>query len=806
MIQNYIKTAFRNLWKHKGYTAINMLGLAIGMACVMLIMLYVRSEISYEQFHENKDEIYLLNVQGTNPQTGEVTRRAIGPYRLADELAVDFPDFENIIRFAAQGRETVEYGDETYREENLAFVDDGVFEAFTFPLIKGEPSTVLDDPYSIVITEAVATKWFGTDEPVGKVVRLRDRDFTVKGLMEEIPGNSQFDFNILVSMNCAPQVFSRIVLENWGEGYVVTFVQLAEESTPEDYRGRLADFTAVKLEAWKSFSPVIAMHPLTDLYLDSGDLAGWPPGGDRTYVYAFSVIALFILIIACINFMNLATARSSLRAGEVGLRKVVGAERSQLIGQFLSESIIMAFMCLVIAVLLTKVTLPFFNNLADREITLHIFNDIPALAIFVALTLIVGLLAGSYPALLLSRFDPVKVLSGKQTTSLKGGGLRKVLVTFQFCTSIFLLIVTAIVYKQLEYARNVNLGFNKENLVLIAGTPLDFRGQYEQFRNELLSNPKIVNAGGSSRVPPGQLTSSLRARPEGIPEDQQRGMQTVWTDFDFIETLGIEMAAGRSFSRDFPADASTGFILNEAAVEEIGWTNESALNKSFGSSEISDWEEGQWENRDGKVIGVLKNFHFESLREEIIPTVYFVAPYMAWNYVIRIRSGDIPQTIAFIGEKWEQFNPEVPFEYTFVDENFAELYQNEERQAKIFGTFAGLAIFIACLGLIGLASFTAERRKKEVGIRKVLGASSMELVYLLSKEFTWIVVVAFLIAAPVAWMIMQNWMENFAYQANIGIMIFVFAGVSALLVAWLTVGFQTARAAFSNPVKAIQYE
>ena len=330
---------------------------------------------------------------------------------------------------------------------------------------------------------------------------------------------------------------------------------------------------------------------------------------------------------------------------------------------------------------------------------------------------------------------------------MKGGVLRKVLVSFQFATSIFLLIVTAIVYNQLDYAKNAKLGFDKDH-VLLLGTSLELRGNYDAFRTELLTHPQIANAGASSRVPPGRLSSSLRARPEGVPEDQQRGMQTVWTDFDFIETMGFEMASGRSFSREHPSDAQTGFILNESAVRDLGWTNETALNKTFGSSEIDDWQSGQWVERDGKVIGVLKDFHFESFKNKIIPTVYFIAPYMAWNYTIRIKPGNISETIAHVEETWKKFVPESPFDYTFIDENFARLYENEERQGRIFGVFSGLAIFIACLGLLGLTSFTAERKRKEISIRKVLGASSANLMMLLSREFTWLVIIAFAIATP----------------------------------------------------------
>ena len=745
-----------------------------------------------------------MSIQATNPQNGVTNNRVFGPYRMADELEVDFPDFEHIIRFAPQGRESVEYKDQVYQEDQLTFVDPDVFQAFTFPLSQGDPMTALLDPYSIVITESIARKYFGAENPIGQVLKIRGADFKVTGIMEEIPEQSQFQFDMLVSMNCAPQIFSKIVLENWSEGYVWTFVMTSKDKTPQDYTSRLQAFTDIKLEAMKAFTPAIAMHPLPDLYLDSRNLPGFAPGGDRTYVIAFSLIAIFILLIACINFMNLATARSAVRAREVGLRKVIGAERSQLIMQFLSESITLAIICLVLALLIVKWSLPAFNQLADRTIQFQIFENVFLIFGFIGLAIIVGILAGSYPAILLSGFSPINVLSGNLSEGFKGTALRKILVTFQFAISIFLIIVTGIVYLQIMYCRNLDVGFDKSHLIVMSGTSSEMRGRYDQFRTELLSNPQIENAAASSRVPPGRLSSSLRARPEGVPEDQQRGMQTVWTDYDFIETVGLDLAAGRSFRRDFPADAATSFILNEAAVKEIGWTNEEAIDKTFGSSEIKDWDQGQWENRDGKVIGVLKDFHFESLKQEIIPTVYFIAPYMAWNYVVRIKPENISATISFIEDKWNQFNPETPFAYTFVDENFAQLYRNEERQGKIFGVFSGLAIFIACLGLIGLASFTAERRKKEIGIRKVLGASGFNLIFLLSREFAWLVIIAFIVAAPVSWYIMQKWLEDFAYQVPVGPFVFIISGLFALLIAWITVSTQTAKAAFSNPAKVIR--
>jgi len=806
MFKNYLKTALRNLWKYKGYTLINVMGLAIGVACVILILLYVRSEISVDGFHANKDRIYRLNLEATNPQTGDVSTRAVGPYRLADELEVDFPDFAPIIRFAPQGREDIEIEEELYMEGALAFVDPEVFQVFTFPLISGDPENVLEKPFSVVLSEDAAQRYYGSDNPIGKTMTIREELFEVTGVMENIPDNSQFQIDVMVSMNCARQVFSRIVLENWGEGYVETYAMIPEGKKPADYEDRLAGFIEAKLQGMSQFSPKIKMQALPDIYLRSQDISTYAQGGDITYVYAFSLIAIFILFIACINYMNLSTARSSARAREVGMRKVVGASRTQLISQFLSESVVLTIIALIFAVGLVLLVLPAFNQLADRQITFNLIENWPLVLGLLGVAVVVGMAAGSYPAFLLSAFKPVSVFSGQLQQGLKGGLLRKILVSFQFTTSIFLLAVTGIVYQQLQYCKKIDLGFDKEHLVLLPGTPLSLREQYDQFAERLKSNPSIVSAAASSRVPPGRLSSSLRARPEGVPEEQQRGMQTVWTDFGFIETMGFEMASGRSFSREYSADANTAFILNEAAVKEIGWTNESAIGKSFGSAEIKDWNSGQWENRDGTVIGVLENFHFESMKNEIVPTVYFVAPYMAWSYVIRVQGDNIPQTIDYIEEVWTDMAPETPFEYTFVDENFAALYENEERQGRIFGLFAILAICIACLGLIGLASFTAERKRKEIGIRKVLGASSFNIISLLSKEFTWLVIIAFVIATPLSWYVMDGWLQDFAYRISIGATVFLAAGIISLLIAWLTVGLQTARVVNDNPINALRQE
>jgi putative ABC transport system permease protein len=806
MLVNNIKIALRNLLHHKKYSFLNIFGLAIGMACVILILLFVKEELSYDRFHTNGDRIYRALFKFTLPNKGESDVNAIGPYRLADELRPDFPDLASIIRFAPSEEQLVTHNDETFYEGKFAFVDDGIFRTFSFELLSGDPETALKDPFSVVISPEIAQKYFGDEEAVGQTLHFEENDFMITGILAPNPGNTQFDFNILASMNCSEQIFNRIVLENWGEGFVETYILLPEGSTHTDYKERLANFVAVKLASWEKASPEIILQPLSEIYLQSQNILSFYQGGNITYVYAFSFIALIILIIACINFMNLATARSVKRSKEVGLRKVVGAQRGQVIWQFLGESVVLSVLSLILAIFLAFLCLPAFNVLAGKALTYKALINIDLLIWFFLSSFFVGLAAGSYPAFFLSAFKPISIISGVDSRGFKGKFLRKTLVTFQFAISIFLIIVTITVFKQLDYSRNYKLGYNKENVVLIPSVPIDLRMRYEQFRSELLENPFIINSAASSRVPPGRLQSSIGVLPEDYAGDQQIAMQTVWTDYDFIETMQLELAAGRSFSREYGTDTGDAFIINEAAADKIGWSNEEAAGKGFGSMELTDWESGQWEDRDGFVIGVLKDFHFESMHHKIVPTVYFISPQMAWQYVIKISPRNIPETMKFIEEKWQHFNPDQPFVYSFLEDEFNDLYRAEQRQGKIFTSFAALAIFVACLGLVGLASFTAEQRTKEIGIRKILGATAKNVLLLITKEFTALVLVAFAFAAPAAWYSMNKWLQNFAYHISLGAEIFILAGAFCMIIAWLTVGFQAVKVALKNPIDALRYE
>ncbi len=806
MLTNYLKITLRNLRRNKAYSFINIAGLAIGMACCILILLFVQDELSYDRFHKNKENLYRIQMAWHNQQTGATSEMAINPYRLAEALRTDFSELPQVVRLYPQGRTLIRRGEKRFNENGFYFVDPNVFEVFSLQLLEGDPATALREPYTAVITKEIARKYFGDENPIGQSLTYDNDELKITGIMAELPRNSHFHCDFLASMAVANQEFSRIVLENWGEMTVFTYVLLPANMSPAELEGRFDAFVKKHIPDWAT-AVSLNLMPLTDIHLHSHTSGELEAGGNIIYVYAFTAIAFFILLIACINFMNLATARSAKRAREVGMRKVLGAVRAQLRRQFLGESMFFALIALLLALLIVQLMLPAFNGFVERELALDLTQNWVMLASLLAIALFVGLVAGSYPAFVLSTFEPVQVMKGAAGKNSRGAILRKTLVTLQFAISIFLIVVTAIVYRQLQYVRDIKLGFNKEHVVAISNLPSSIMGEhFDQFRSALLQNSGVVMVSASSRVPPGRLGSNLGTRPEGVPEDQRRGMQTVWTDFDFIELLGLELAAGRSFSRSFATDATSAFILNEAAVKAIGWTPESAIGKSFGSSEIVDWDQGQWIERNGQVIGVLKDFHFESLHDEIVPTVYFVAPYMAWNAVVRIRPENIASTMKFLESKWEEFNPGQPFEYRFLDEAFDALYRTEKRQSEIFGTFAMLAILVACLGLVGLASFAAEQRTKEIGIRKVLGASVPGIVNLLSREFLKLVLLANLIAWPVAYFIMKKWLEDFAYRIDINALPFLVGAVVALLIALLTVSFQTIKAALANPVEALRYE
>lgn len=809
MLKNYLTVALRNLLRYKAYSLINILGLAIGMTCCVLILLLVQDELSYDTHHQNANHIYRIQIQTQNPQTGEMRQRVIGPYRLAEALNVDMPDL-TVVRFN-QRSETVRYKQNRFTENRFFLTDPNVFDVFTFPLITGNAQTALQDPFSVVITQEMARKYFGNDNPMGKTLDIgQDQPLTVTGVLEDRPENMHFRFDFLGSMNAAPTLFNRLQLENWGEGSVYTYVQLDPNVTPQSLESTLHALAKKYFgeEVVDKYRAKLSLMPLTDIHLHSHSTSEIEPNGDVVYVYAFSAIAFFVLLIACINFMNLATARSTNRAREVGLRKVVGAFRFQLVRQFLSESLLLSLFAMLLTIALVEISLPYFNGFIDKALSVDYTGNLTIILGLLGITLFAGIFAGSYPALFLSHFDPITVLKGTFKNTGKGVTLRQFLVTFQFAISIFLLIVTGVIYDQLMYAQKMKLGYDTEQVVVLPGIPGTNRENFESIKQSWMMHPGIQSLTLTSRIPSGRLSSSITVTPEGIPEEQRPSMQTIWIGYDFFETLNMQFVAGRSFSPKHATDETSGFVINEAACKELGWTPDQAIGKNFGSSYIDDWNNGQWKPKKGTIVGVVKDVYFESLKQPVKSMVFFIQPYMAWSTLAKIKTENASETLSFIKEKYLELDAEryFEFEYTFLNDRFDRLYRTEEKQAQIFGLFAILAIFVGCLGLLGLAAFMAEQRTKEIGIRKVLGASSKGLVALMSRDFVKLVLIANLIAWPAAYWAMSGWLQNFVYRTHLSVITFLLGGIIALLIALITVCYQALKAARTNPIDALRYE
>jgi putative ABC transport system permease protein len=809
MLKSYVTLALRNLMRHKGYSLINIAGLSIGMTCCVLMLLLVQDEWSYDRHHQNANRIYRLAIQVQNPQTGEFRQRIMGPYRLGEALRTDVPDLA-WVRFNHR-EETLSYGEKQFAENRFFLADPNVFDVFTFPLMKGDPHTALDDPFSVVITEATAKKYFGSEEAMGKVLVLGgDHHLTVTGVLEDRPENIHFRFDLLGSMKAAPLLFNRLRLENWSEGSVYTYALLPPNKTVDDLSAVLQGLVDKHLgnETVTRQHASIVLMPLTDIHLYSHSRSEIEANGDIVYVYAFSAIALFVLLIACINFMNLATARSAARAREVGLRKVVGASRPQLIRQFLAESTLLSVLAMLLSLAMVELALPWFNGFVEKDLRMNYFDNPTAILGLVCIALFVGIVAGSYPALFLSHFQAVTVLKGTFRSVRSGVVFRKVLVGFQFAISTFLLIATGIIYDQITYARHIKLGYNTETVIALPSIPEGSRRNFESIKKVWLAHPGLRALALTSHFPSGRLGSNIPTQPEGIAEGQGPPMATVWVGYDFFETLGMSFSAGRVFSAEHTTDESSAFIVNEAACRELGWTASNAVGRSFGSQYLENWSDGRWKNRKGQIIGVVRDVYFESLKEPIKPMVFFLEPYMAWGVIASIQTANTDETIAFIKQKYLELYPEESFnfEYVFLDDRFDHLYRAEEKHAQIFGVFALLAIFVGCLGLFGLAAFTTEQRTKELGIRKVLGESGTGVIALLSKDFAKLILISNVFSWPAAFWVMNHWLQNFAYRIDLRVSTFLMGSALALVIALVTVGYQSIRAAIANPVVSLRYE
>ena len=794
MIKNYLKIAFRNLWRHRVFSFINIMGLTVGMTACFLIFLFVKFELGYDAFNTKADRIYRIVCDIKTPT--EVIKASGPSWAVPPHIISEFPEIESAVRVGDVSL-LVRKGDIKFQEENALWADSAFFGMFDFKLIHGNPSTALKDPLSIVFSETAAKKYFGNSDPVGQTLLLTGEGIsaTVTGIMKDMPENAHIKADMLVSMTTLTKKFNPGLDDQWGNYGASAYLLLKKGTNAKALERKFPDFlekrNGTKMKQQQMYATLL-LEPLRDVYLRS-TRNGDSKKGNISNVYIFSVIAVFILLIACINFINLTTARSSERAKEVGIRKVVGAAKSQLARQFIGESVLLCLLSYILTTGLSALLLPSFNHMAGKTIATSIFADPQHVLILSIASIGIGLLAGAYPALVLSSFKPTTVLKGRFATGTRGIVLRKALVIGQFTISIALIIGTLIVYTQMKFMRSRDLGFSKDQVMVINtnGDP----GRMA-FKQSVLSVPGIKSSALSSSVPGGGNRGAYSEIENRKGDLQIANLDLYFVDFDYINQFNIKMAAGRSFQKEFGTDTTQAMLLNEAAVKMFGYSSpEQAVGRRF----------RQW-GREGKIIGVMKDFHFRSLQQDIKPLSMRIEPDGCDLVSVKVSATNLPATIKAIESKWKTTIPNRPFSYYFLDEFFDRQYRSEERFGKLFLNFAVLAIFISCLGLLGLASHSTTQRTKEIGIRKVMGASVTNIVNLLSKDFLWLVFISFVIAAPLAGYSMYTWLQDFAYRINLSWWVFAVAGITAALVALITISFQAIKAAVANPVQSLRTE
>jgi putative ABC transport system permease protein len=806
MLQNYFKIAFRNLWRNKAFSAINIFGLAIGIATCLIIILFVQNELSYDRYNTKADQMVRVVFRGT--VDGQKMKEANVMPPVAKTLLANYPEIKQATRLTVSGSRFISYGDKSFKEDRFAYVDPDFFEVFTLPLIDGNSSTALSQPNSIIITKAIANKYFGTDNPLGKVLMIKGAPtgFKVTGVINKVPENSHFHFDFFASMENVPDAKSAsFMTSNYNtylvlqKGYDYRKLQAKLPQFVDRYIGpQLQQGMGISIDKFRKNGNDIGLYlqPLSAIHLHSDFTNDLEPEGDIRYVYIFSAIAFFMLLIACINFMNLSTAGASKRAREVGIRKVLGSLRMQLVRQFLTESILLSALALLVALVLVKIALPFFNRFSRKELSLQLAGNLWLLPFLLLLIFIAGIFAGSYPAFFLSSFKPVTVLKGKFSSGRKTLGLRSGLVVFQFFISIVLIAVATVVYRQLSFIQQIKLGYDKSQVIILPEAYM-LQNNQQAFLNQLLQDPRVENVSVSGYIPAGSTYGNNFFIYPGNNISAMVKTLRYDVDYNYLATLGMKMDYGRYFSKDFGTD-STGIILNQTAAKAFGWNN-NALNK------IVATKDNEGKQSSYHVIGVVKDFHFKSMHELISPLV-MVLGNGAGTMIVKAKTKDIAGLLTTMKKDWAAFSPEGPMTYSYLDERVRQTYEAEQKMGGILAIFAGLTIFVACLGLFGLVTFTAEQRTKEIGIRKVLGASVPSIFQLLSKEFLKLVVIAILVAIPVAWVAMNRWLQDFAYRIHITWWIFAAAGCIAIIIALLTVSFQAMKAAVANPAKSLRTE
>ena len=803
MLRNYFKVTIRNFINQKYYSLINTLGLALGIAACVLILLFVQDELSFEKGFKNNGKIYRLTQDF--PMGNHLSQSATVPFPTKQTMMEDFSEITNaslIFRPSSWGNTPlIKYEEDEYYEDDFIFADHDFLEIYNLTFLQGDQIKALLGPNELILTASTAKKYFGNDDPIGRRLNLNNfRDLEVIAVIEDLPYNTHLHFDMIASFETFKSFFNNPSFfdTQWVWVAAWMYFTVEDEAAAERIRAELPGFVKRHYpEALADKGVVLHMQNAKDIHLTSNLELEFEPNGNIAHVYLFSAIAFLILLIAVINFMNLSTSRSIRRAKEVGLRKVMGANRKMLISQFIGEAFLTTLLAMIVGLVIISLVLPWFNNLTEKEITLNFFQNIELLLGVIVLVIIVGLLSGSYPALVLASFNPTNVLKSGLSNNSGGGLLRKILVISQFVVSIALMICIGIVYKQLNYIQNKNLGFNTEQ-ILIADMNFNFFNRYGPFKNELVKIPEISGVSMFGGSIPGEIMIIENAFvSSGSPVDEQQWFSAMFATHDIEKIMDIEFLDGHSFQLGSSVD-STGFILNESAVEALGWKDD-VIGRSLDQLNSNDGSILQ----TGEVIGVVKDFHYRPLYEKIKP---LVIRFGGGKICIKIKSVDLTGTISEIEDIWNDQFENTPFRYSFMDDNFSILYQKEYKFSKTIQYFSILAIFIACLGLLGLSAYATENRKKEIGIRKVNGATVLELLSLLTRDFTKLVLIAYIIAIPIAYYAGSAWLDNFAYKAGIGIEIFVISGCIAFFVAFLTISYHTVKAAVKNPVEALRYE
>ena len=789
MLKNLIKTAVRHILKHFGYSILNILGLTLGISSAIFLIIYVADEVSYDRYHEKADRIYRVSSKITEPDdqfTWIVAQIPFGP-----QVVKDYPEVQSYVRFINMPRSLYKYEDKEFNEENFFFVDSTLFDIFSYRVIKGEVKSALLNPKKIVLTEKTATKYFGNTDPIGKTLTAGTDTYEVTGVIEDIPTNSHFRFDAVAARNNLPKQ-----LGSWGNFGVFTYLLFPENFDVKSFETKMQGMYEPYMKP--IFGPLnikieYILEPLTRIHLYSTKSGEPEPTGSITYVYIFAIVALFLVLIAAMNYMNLATARSTRRAREVGLRKVVGSRRGPLVMQFLSESTVFTLISLVISIILLVILLPKFNLLAGKSFDLHIIYSPVVLLTLIGVLLVVGIVGGSYPAFFLSRFSPVTVLKGVITQGSAGSLFRKILVVIQFTVSVIMIVCTLVVFRQLNYLKTMDQGFDQTNVIGLQLNQEMVR-KYPVVKQALLENPNIKFVT-STNTPVGSGSGKVIFNVETDQGMAQKGVNFAVVDYDFIETLGIKIANGRGFQKDMPSDTLSGVVVNETFVNRMAWKDPIGKKVELGDANTIR----------ARVIGVMKDYHQTGMYNGIESLLLVYRPLNNIIY-IKLSGNDTKQTIAFIETKWKEIFPDQPFNYTYLSERFGEQFQADEKRGLIFTIFTILAILIACLGLFGLASYMVEQRTKEIGIRKVFGANEGVILRLIAMDFLLLVSIGIVIAVPVSYYFMSKWLENYVYRTNISVPLLIIAALLTILITFATISYKAYQASVMNPANSLKTE